>query len=274
MRLKYISAMPSLATVKRLFAVSHNRCAFPKCSQPLVHEEKLTGRICHIQAASPGGPRFESLQSAEDRDHFDNLLLLCPIHHDVIDADELAYTTARLQAMKSDHEAALGKSAELSDAQAVEFILNLNAPLVTNGSIVITNNQSGGQAAHVINNFGPPRRTVSTPTRLKMLGVLAQHPPGQIGFASTQGDSEANSFKSLLAEIFREAGWQVQDMQTFMFFGLQTGIVLTIPFNAAETGSPQVVAAALTHTGQEIAGNRGDMANECGIYVQVWHATA
>ena len=266
--------MPSAATVKRLFAVSSNRCAFPKCSQPLVHEGKVTGRICHIRASSPGGPRFESSQSAEDRDHFENLMLLCPIHHDVIDADELAYTTARLQAMKLNHEVTLDSSAELSDAQAVKFILNLNAPLITGGSIVITNNQSGGQAAHVINNFGPPRRTVSTPTRLKMLGVLAQHPPGQIGFASTQGDSEANSFKLLLAEIFGEAGWAVQDMQTFMFFGHQTGIVLTIPFSAPETGNPQIVAAALAHTGQQIAGNRGDMANECGIYAQVWHATA
>jgi hypothetical protein len=61
-------------------------------------------------------------------------------------------------------------------------------------------------------------------------------------------------------------------MATFMFFGSRRGFVVTIPFDAPESGVPQLVAEALARTGNPIVGNRGDMANECGVYVQVWHA--
>ena len=50
---------PSTPTVKRLFAVSGNRCAFPGCTLPLVDQasSEVLGEICHIQARSPNGPR-------------------------------------------------------------------------------------------------------------------------------------------------------------------------------------------------------------------------
>ena len=52
---------PSVATIKRLFAVSGNRCAFPGCTTPLVDPTsgKVTGRICHIRARNPQGPRHD-----------------------------------------------------------------------------------------------------------------------------------------------------------------------------------------------------------------------
>ena len=137
---------------------------------------------------------------------------------------------------------------------------------------MISQNQSGGQVAHTINNFGPPKRIVDSNMRSQILNVLAQSRPDRIGFASTQGDVKAHEFKQQLMEVFRSAGWQVQDMQTFMFFGERKGFMVTIPFNASEQGLPQIVAHALNQTGNPVSGNRGDMANDCGIYVQVWHA--
>lgn len=104
--------------------------------------------------------------------------------------------------------------------------------------------------------------------------ALQPHASTRIGFASTQGDTEAHDFKVQLIRIFSQAGWEVQDLQTFMFFGARSGLVVTIPFKAAEGGIPQIVASALALTGQHVEGNRGDMANECGVYVQVWHAPA
>ena len=97
-------ASAATATIKRLFAVSGGMCAFPKCTQPLVHLDKVTGRICHIKAAKRGGPRYDVTQSEEERHGFANLLLMCPIHHDVIDADTVTYTVERLAAIKADHE--------------------------------------------------------------------------------------------------------------------------------------------------------------------------
>lgn len=121
-------------------------------------------------------------------------------------------------------------------------------------------------------NYGPPRRIISPDIRSRVGNVLSGTTPSRIGFASTQGDVEAHEFKEQLMQVFREAAWQVDDMQTFMFFGTVKGLVLTIPFAASEAGLPQVVVHALAQTGSPVVWNRDDMANECGLYVQVWHA--
>jgi hypothetical protein len=263
---------PSVPTIKRLFAVSGNRCAFPQCVQALVHLGKVTGRICHIKAASPEGPRYDKHQTEAERHGFDNLILMCPIHHDVIDVDVVAYTVDRLRAIKAKHESTSAIQSDLPDELATQMIVNLGQVRVEGGSVIITHNQSGGQAAHVINNFGPPPRSISPDVRARVLSLLAGHAPGVIGFASTQGDTEAHNFKDQLMALFRDAGWDSRDMQTFMVFGSKKGLVLTTPFHAAESGTPQLVAQALQLTGGPVSGNRGDMANECQHYVQVWHA--
>lgn len=144
--------------------------------------------------------------------------------------------------------------------------------LVERGSVILSHNQTGGQVAHEIHNYGPPRRVISVDVRSRMADVLHAVAPARIGVASTQGDVEAHEFKRQLMEVFGEAGWQVDDMQTFMFFGTKKGLVLTIPSAASVDGLTQVVAKALAQTGSPVAVNRGDMANECGLYVQVWHS--
>jgi len=95
---------PSQPTIKRLFAHSGNRCAFPGCVEMIVQEGTVVGEICHIKAANAGGPRYDPRQSATERHGHDNRILLCGKHHTVIDADEEAYTVERLIKMKADHE--------------------------------------------------------------------------------------------------------------------------------------------------------------------------
>ena len=116
---------PSVATVKRLFAVSGNRCAFPGCALPLVDEAsgKVTGRICHIKADSPGGPRYDPEQHDRERHGFANLVLMCPLHHDVIDSDVETYTVEKLLEIKAWHEARYAGGAEPSDDVARQFLL-------------------------------------------------------------------------------------------------------------------------------------------------------
>ncbi|NEW00554.1 hypothetical protein GYH73_002265 [Bacillus megaterium] len=44
---------PRTSTIKRLFAVPQNKCAFPHCSETLVADDgKVTGEICNIKAGS------------------------------------------------------------------------------------------------------------------------------------------------------------------------------------------------------------------------------
>lgn len=114
---------PTIATIKRLFAVSGNKCAFPRCEVTLVHElGKVVGRVCHIRAQSPGGARFDSGQSDEQRHAFDNLLLLCAVHHDVVDAHPEHYTVERLLQIKADHEQRFKGGDEPSEELAGKII--------------------------------------------------------------------------------------------------------------------------------------------------------
>jgi len=60
--------------------------------------------MCHIEAHNPGGPRYNRTQTPSERDGFDNLLLLCGIHHPIIDNESETYTVDVLKNMKADHE--------------------------------------------------------------------------------------------------------------------------------------------------------------------------
>lgn len=92
---------PSLPTIKRSFALSENRCAFPDCNVPIVEEsDTVTGEICHIKAASPGGARFDEEQSDGDRHAYGNLILLCARHHKIVDSDPNKYKTETLVGLK------------------------------------------------------------------------------------------------------------------------------------------------------------------------------
>ena len=69
---------PKPSTIKKLFALSGNQCAFPKCNQKLVNDnDDLVVQVCHIEAAEPGkgGYRYNPKQTDDERRAFDNLVL-------------------------------------------------------------------------------------------------------------------------------------------------------------------------------------------------------
>jgi len=144
---------PSQPTIKRLFAVSGNICAFPKCPLPLVDKEseKVTGRICHIKARNEGGARYDANQTSEERHGFENLVLMCPVHHDVIDSDEESYTVERLLEIKANHEKRFQNEQESDDKMTTALIDN--SQNFVNVSTSASQNQSGGQTANQIYNY-------------------------------------------------------------------------------------------------------------------------
>lgn len=101
---------PKTDTLRALFARSGNQCAFPGCTQPLVNEKhKFVGQVCHIEAAMPGGERYNSDSDDEHRRSYKNLLLLCYPHHiETNDVEE--YSVERLIKIKNDHERLCEKS--------------------------------------------------------------------------------------------------------------------------------------------------------------------
>lgn len=92
--------------LKKLFALSGNKCSFPGCENHLYiwDEEVLVAEICHIRAVSGEGPRYDSSYPMEAVDSLENLMLLCPNHHTIIDGNFEKYTVEVLLQMKSEHE--------------------------------------------------------------------------------------------------------------------------------------------------------------------------
>jgi hypothetical protein len=112
-------------TIKRLFALSGNRCAFPGCTDVLVEGDVVVGHICHIKAANPEGPRYDDQQRPAERHGYDNLILMCQKHHTVIDDGEEAYTVERLTKMKADHVDRTGRPDNAFGERAATNIVNI-----------------------------------------------------------------------------------------------------------------------------------------------------
>lgn len=95
---------PSKETLNLLFARSGNCCAFPGCNHPLIDEEdQFIAQVCHIEAALPGGERYNDFSDNESRRKPENLLLLCYQHH--IKTNNVdRYPVKELLRMKSEHE--------------------------------------------------------------------------------------------------------------------------------------------------------------------------
>ena len=99
----------SLKTQKMLWGRAASRCAFSDCKIELVmdatetDDESLVGEACHIVARSSDGPRGDSALTSEQRDKYANLLLLCNLHHKVIDDQPGEYTLDKLKGIKSEH---------------------------------------------------------------------------------------------------------------------------------------------------------------------------
>jgi hypothetical protein len=119
---------PSVKTIKRLYALSGNRCAFPGCTHRLVDEsDALVADVCHIAGDKPGAKRYDPSQTEVERQGFANLIVLCAVHHRVIDDNETEYTRALLLEMKRAHEAKATKEFIISGGTARRIILAMAA---------------------------------------------------------------------------------------------------------------------------------------------------
>ncbi|MDX8367872.1 hypothetical protein [Cytobacillus sp. IB215665] len=95
---------PKKEVLRELYLKSGNQCAFPGCTEFIMDMDgEIIGQICHIEAAMPGGQRFNTSQENEDRRDFPNLILLCPKHHKITDNVD-KYSVQDLKDMKKEHE--------------------------------------------------------------------------------------------------------------------------------------------------------------------------
>ena len=97
-------------TKNKLWLKSGGRCEYEGCNEPLWKDEVTMAElnaayIAHIVSASPSEVRGNPIYSFQLSDDFQNLMLLCDIHHRLIDVEKPnEHTVELLKAMKLAHE--------------------------------------------------------------------------------------------------------------------------------------------------------------------------
>jgi hypothetical protein len=130
----------------------------------------VTGEICHNQAKSKGGPRYNASFPIKERHAFENLILFCGHHHKIIDAQPEIYTTETLIELKGVHESAVGRPEKTEDNFYVQLLLNAYKNIQTkNNSINISINSPGSIQG----------KNVTVNTERKKITIEA--PPGSLG---------------------------------------------------------------------------------------------
>lgn len=119
----------SLKTSKILWAKSGNKCAFPGCKQNLVMHDVMTddpsvvGEEAHIVARNEDGPRGNQPLTRDKRDLYQNLILLCSIHHKIIDDQPDSYPVEKLLEFKLSHELWVTQNLDIDEKkQNIEII--------------------------------------------------------------------------------------------------------------------------------------------------------
>ena len=98
-------------TLKILFGLSGNQCTHPECTNNVIEpateysEAAVIAQICHIYAVSVAGPRGKGGLTDEELKSPENLILLCPTHHVVVDKQYETYPAKLLKQWKEVHEA-------------------------------------------------------------------------------------------------------------------------------------------------------------------------
>lgn len=206
---------PKQSTLKRLFAVSSNQCAFPDCTNRLFDGAKLIADVCHIAGKNPRAKRYDPLQTEAQRQGFNNLIVLCPNHHRTIDDDEAKYTRPVLRDMKRVHEA---RSTE-------EFIVPDKT--LERIALVLAGGVGGSAIAEIGREIGDVVRAIAEvlPKRKRARGGGASKPPSSeqlvanlatlLRFAPTGtfqvlGTDEAHQkLGAFFTEVFKAAGWRL-----------------------------------------------------------------
>lgn len=145
---------PSERDIKRLCALSLNRCAFPGCKVAFADKTgPFLGEICHIKARSPDGPRYDPKQTEEERHAFSNLILLCGNHHIEVDGRPERFTVELLQEMKEMHERIGNIEISSEDVRVAKLLLNSYIEKLSPVETVINQMAKGNKNIQVVGNY-------------------------------------------------------------------------------------------------------------------------
>lgn len=165
--------------VKRLYALSSNRCAFPECMTPIttnVAEGELPSNIsdiAHIVAASRQGPRGDL--DGVDLNAIENLVLFCKVHHKLIDDHPRVYTVSVLRQFKRNHEARQQRATKTPALRLIEEAVDVTVLPVRQLPATIFSAKPTKRTTAEIAEFLPTRRNDLLPFVLRDDRLFAFH---------------------------------------------------------------------------------------------------
>ncbi|MET8463580.1 hypothetical protein [Micromonospora zamorensis] len=120
-------------TLKLLFGTAAH-CAYPGCASPIIFADRglltPTAQIAHIRSESPKGPRHDSAYTG-DINGFENLLLLCGLHHPPVDQHDSAYTIEELLEWKEQQKRQGDRFVRDADLAAIARRINGVSPVTS-----------------------------------------------------------------------------------------------------------------------------------------------
>lgn len=95
-------------TRKLLWGRSGSKCAIRKkaliVDATAADDESVVADECHIKSPRPQGPRYDASYPSDRLDGYENLILLCRVHHKMVDDQAETYTVHILRQFKANHE--------------------------------------------------------------------------------------------------------------------------------------------------------------------------
>jgi len=113
------------ADLKKLWGKAAGRCSCPGCTNSCIEFLEKTGDIilgemAHVIAQSSKGPRGHSAKAGPDT--YENLILLCPHHHGMVDKAPKDFSEKLLHEWKQNHESEIERALtgpQFSDAKSL-----------------------------------------------------------------------------------------------------------------------------------------------------------
>ena len=113
---------PTPNTQRRLYTESGNRCSYPDCTKQL-HQSggEWIAQMAHIHDVHRHTSRYDSTMDDKQLRSYDNLILLCSIHHTVIDTAPFP-TADELREMKARHLAWVREQLDRKGTLPADFL--------------------------------------------------------------------------------------------------------------------------------------------------------
>lgn len=245
-------------TRKILWGRSGNRCAI--CRHELISDatasddESVVGDECHLVSPKEQGPRFDPSLCLDQVDDHPNLILLCRVHHKMVDDQCETYTVEVLQSLKVKHERWVSSTLTAKKRLASIRVRQIKENVPTH----LLRLKSGQDILKIVDGasaFWFEQYELKSPAEVDLVGGFLQEAQdyGDLSGDLEAGDRVKAAFEmSARLEELRQAG--------FWIFGerevrrLEGGIGSPSPFPVAlirivRANSPEIIRLDLTSAG-------------------------